>query len=94
MCKKEVNEEMAKALSNIIYQFDEENWMKMATRLDLSRYIISKGFCPTARAMEFQNGIRELLSILKDNFDDEYKIIDENGVNQLRSKIYSLIGEK
>ena len=94
MCNENVNEEMVNRLANLIYQFDEETWMKMATRKDLARYIVEKGFCPTTKVAKYQEGVYEILQTLKENYDEEYHIIDETGVKLLRLKIKQLIGEQ
>lgn len=94
MENKEVNGRMVDTLTRIIVQFDNEKWLKMATRKDLATYIIDKGFCPSTSVSRYQQGIREILEIIKDYRDEEYNIIEEDGIDKLIDKIYSLIGEK
>lgn len=91
---EKANKEMVNRLTGIILGFEEKNWMKMKTTSDLAEHIVSVGFCPTKKASDYQSGIRELLRIVNHYVDDEYNIIDSDGINAIRQKIYSLIGEK
>ena len=93
--KKEIsNEELVKDLTRAIKKFEDKNWLKMTTRKDLAEYLIENGFSPSAKVFEYKKGILDILYIVNQNYDEEYRIIEEKGVRLLKDRIYQLIGEK
>ena len=90
----EERKEMIERLKMLLFHFENKNWLKMKTTSDLAAYIVDRGFCPSVRAIAYQNGIREILELVNKYQDDEYNIIDKQGIKAIRAKIYELIGEK
>lgn len=92
MNKQQVNKEMVQELRSIIFQFENERWLKMATTTDMAKYIIARGFCPSNEKKKYIKCLNRISEILEKHYDDEYEIVDKKGIEKIKQAIEECVG--